>query len=88
MLRYQQQLAFFDAAKVGQGVHYVNLSDASLTRGLAAVLMAILREVEQFSPAVVVDSFRAVLRGATSSGSESGQDVQRFLARLAMQLAN
>src|ERR1700730_9197977 len=38
MLRYQQQFDFFDAAKVGTSVNYVNLSTATLTKGLDAVL--------------------------------------------------
>ena len=47
MLRYQQQFSFFDTAKVGQSVHYVNLSTATLDVGLDAVLEAIQREVER-----------------------------------------
>src|SRR5437660_10816407 len=65
MLRYQQRFTFFDKAKVGSSVHYVNLSSATLHQGLDAVLEAILREVEQLSPAlVVVDSFRTLMRTA------------------------
>src|ERR1700694_2638391 len=52
MLRYQQQFTFFDAAKVGSSVHYVNLSNATLSQGLDAVLQAMLREEEQISPGV------------------------------------
>ena len=37
MLRYQQQFTFFDPAKVGSSVHYVNLSNATLGQGLDAV---------------------------------------------------
>src|SRR3979411_1294854 len=54
MLRYQQQFTFFDAAKVGSSIHYVNLSSATLSLGLEAVLEAIVREVERVSPGVVV----------------------------------
>ncbi|MDQ6674591.1 MAG: protein kinase, partial [Chloroflexota bacterium] len=54
MLRYQQQFTFFDAAKVGSSVQYVNLSNATLDQGLDAVLEAIQREVEQVGPGIVV----------------------------------
>src|SRR3981081_3237090 len=36
MLRYQQQFSFFDSAKVGTSVRYVNLAHATLERGLEA----------------------------------------------------
>ena len=45
MLRYQQRFGFFDKAKVGSSIHYVNLSTATLHQGLDAVLEAMLREV-------------------------------------------
>src|SRR5919204_5662914 len=38
MLRYQQQMAYFDPAKVGESVRFINLSDAVLTQGLDQVL--------------------------------------------------
>ncbi len=47
MLRYQQQFTFFDTTRVGTSVHYVNLSNATLSQGLEAVLETIQREVEQ-----------------------------------------
>src|ERR1051326_6547284 len=70
MLRYQQQFNFFEAAKVGTSVHYVNLSGETLDRGLDTVLEAILTEVEQVNPGVVVvDSFRTLMR-TVGSGAE------------------
>jgi circadian clock protein KaiC len=87
LLRYQQQFDFFDTAKVGSSVHYVNLS-AAVEQGLEAVLQAIQGEVEQVSPAVVVvDSFRAVVRAATG-GKRRRMKMQRFLERLAIQLTS
>jgi circadian clock protein KaiC len=88
MLRYQQQFSFFDAAKIGNSVHYVNLSNATLAEGLDAVLEAIVREVEQVSPSVVVvDSFRTIMRaaGVASGGS---MELQGFLERLAIHLTS
>jgi circadian clock protein KaiC len=88
MLRYQQQFAFFDAAKVGTSVHYVNLSNATLSQGLDAVLEAMLHEVEQVSPGVVVvDSFRTIIRAA-GVGADGGMELQGFLERLAIQLTS
>ncbi len=50
MLRYQQQYAFFDAAKVGDGtVRFIHLGQLALEGGMAKVLEAIVaggREVE------------------------------------------
>src|ERR1041385_3900062 len=51
LLRYQQQFAFFDTAKVGSSVHYVNLSTAVLDLGLEAILEAIQAEGEKVRPA-------------------------------------
>jgi circadian clock protein KaiC len=86
MLRYQQQFTFFDAAKVGSTVHYVNLSDETLDRGLDAVLEAILAEVEHVSPdLVMVDSFRTLMR-AVGSRAKGSKKLQRFLERLAIHL--
>jgi circadian clock protein KaiC len=81
MLRYQQQFAFFDPAKVGGSVRYVNLSEEVLRDDLGAVLDAIVREVEAASPGiVVVDSFRSIARVAGTA------DLQGFLQRLALHL--
>jgi circadian clock protein KaiC len=61
MLRYQQQMQFFDPDKVGAAVRFVNLSQKLLENGLTAVLQAIQREVETTNPGlVIVDSFRTL----------------------------
>ncbi|MGI9146017.1 MAG: ATPase domain-containing protein, partial [Chloroflexota bacterium] len=86
LLRYQQQFSFFDPARVGSSVHYVNLSHATLEQGLDAVLDAIVAEVTRVGPAVVVvDSFRTVVRAAAAA-SDGGLELQGFLERLAIQL--
>jgi circadian clock protein KaiC len=88
MLRYQQKFTFFDKAKVGNSVHYVNLSHATLRQGLDAVLEAIVREVEQVSPGVVViDSFRTIMRAAGGAAHDD-MDIQGFLERLAIHLTS
>src|SRR6202451_1763662 len=46
MLRYQQQSAFFDAAKMDEAIRFINLSHIVLEQNLGAVLDAIIKEVE------------------------------------------
>ena len=47
MLRYQQQFSYFDAAKVGDSVRFVNLTDDMIERGVDGVLERIVKEVEE-----------------------------------------
>jgi len=62
MLRYQREFSFFDSARVGSAVHYVNLSEEALERDLTAVLERITAEVERVGPGFVgVDSLRSIL---------------------------
>ncbi len=85
MLRYQQQYSFFDVSKLNSSIRFINLSDVLLTRGLAATLEAITKEVESSHPSiVVVDSFRTVLRKAQDSETE----VQGFVQQLGMLLTS
>src|SRR6266853_4823728 len=71
MLRYQQQYTFFDEAKLGKAIRFINLSDVVLEKDLNAVLEEITRQVTAADPSiVVVDSFRSVARRASSSESE------------------
>jgi len=90
MLRYQQQYAFFDAAKVGDGtVRFIHLGQAAAEGGMAKVLDAIVQEVEQSNPAiVVVDSFRAMARSALSAGPGGEHEVTDFMQRLALVLTS
>jgi len=86
MLRYQQQMAYFDPAKVGDAIHYVNLSDALQTTDLAQVFADIMRRVEEVSPGLVVlDSFQNIAHLATG-GEEL--EVQGFVQRLALHLTS
>jgi circadian clock protein KaiC len=88
LLRYQQQFSFFDLTKVERSVRFFNLSEEVLTGELAPVLDRIVAEVEQASPAiVVVDSFRSVVRAA-STAAESQLQLQVFLQRLALHLTS
>src|SRR5687767_15067735 len=84
MLRYQQQFAFFDMAKVGSAIHFANLSDEVLGNDLTAVLDAIMAKIEEVSPAIViVDSFRTLVPATSVAGTLS---LHEFVQRLAMKL--
>ncbi len=87
MLRYQQQYSFFDPAKLGKSIRFINLSDVVLEKDLGAVLEEIIREVEECDPSiVVVDSFRTVVRKAAGHGTEG--ELQGFIQRLALHLTS
>ena len=87
MLRYQQQYAFFDRAKLGQAIRFVNLAEVLLEKDLDAVLEEIIKQVKAVQPAiVVVDSFRTVVR--TAPHSPSDMDLQAFMQRLAQFLTS
>ncbi len=87
MLRYQQQYAFFDHAKLNNSIRFINLSQVVLEKDLSAVLDEIAREVEASSPGiVVVDSFRTVVRKALAGASE--MELQGFVQRLALHLTS
>jgi circadian clock protein KaiC len=87
MLRYQQQFSFFDMAKVGPCVRYVNLADDLRAGQFAGVLERIMREVEDFQPALVfVDSFRSVVQTARSD-RQGQNDLQEFVQELGSRMA-
>jgi len=82
MLRYQQQFSFFDVAKVGPAIRYVNLGETLRQGDFSGVLERIMAEVEDFSPSLVfVDSFRSVVQTARS-GNEGLADLQYFIQEL------
>jgi circadian clock protein KaiC len=86
MLRYQQQFTFFDEAKVGSAIRFINLSQVVLERNLDAVLDEITKEVSAAAPGIViVDSFRTVLRKVQG---ESELELQAFVQALALHLAS
>jgi circadian clock protein KaiC len=87
MLRFQQQYAFFDAARVGPAIKYVNLADDLQKSGFAGVLQRILAEVQNFQPELIfVDSFKSVVQ-ATNESSESMASLQYFVQQLGVQLS-
>jgi circadian clock protein KaiC len=87
MLRYQQQFSFFDMAKVGPCIRYVNLADDLRAGHFHGVLERIMREVEDFGPGLVfVDSFRSVMQSARS-GNEGLSDLQQFIQELGSRMA-
>jgi len=82
MLRYQQQFSFFDVAKVGPAIRYVNLGETLRQGDFSGVLERIMAEVEDFSPSLVfVDSFRSVVQTA-KGGNEGLADLQYFIQEL------
>lgn len=86
MLRYQQQYSFFDPAKVGAAVRFVNLNQHLVESGLQGVLKEITKQMQATNAGiVVVDSFRTVLR------RENGDrliDAQSFVQDLALLLTS
>lgn len=90
MLRYQQQYSFFDAGKLEDGsVRFLHLGHTAFMGGLSKVLEAIVQEVEQSEPAiVVVDSFRAMVRSTLAAGSSGELELMDFMQRLALALTS
>ncbi|MES2466112.1 MAG: ATPase domain-containing protein [Verrucomicrobiota bacterium] len=87
MMRYQQQYSFFEEAKLGKAIRFVNLADVVMEQDLNAVLEEIIQQVTSLQPGiVVVDSFRTVVRKAMSSASEL--EMQSFIQRLAQFLTS
>ncbi|WP_437814923.1 ATPase domain-containing protein [Sorangium sp. So ce1078] len=85
MLRYQQQMGFFDPEKVGTVIRFIDLSREVLAADPAVLLDSIVQHVQQTSPAiVVVDSFRTVMRAYVGGDKE----MQGFLHRLALHLTS
>jgi circadian clock protein KaiC len=61
MMRYQQQFAFFDAARVPSAIRFVNLGAEAAGADLDALLARLVSEVTERQPAfVAVDSFRTI----------------------------
>src|SRR5450755_4296294 len=78
MLRYQQQYSFFDEAKLGKAVRFINLSDVVVEKDLNAVLEEIIKQVTAANPGiVVVDSFRTAVRKAMAGVHEA--EMQDFI---------
>jgi circadian clock protein KaiC len=87
MLRYQQQYSFFDEAKLGGAIRFINLADVVMEKDLNAVFEEITKQVTAINPGiVVVDSFRTVMRKASTSVSD--MEMQSFVQRLAQFLTS
>jgi circadian clock protein KaiC len=88
MLRYQQQFPYFDIAKVGPSIRYVNLSDSLRAGDFSLVLDRIMAEVESFAPSLVfVDSFRSVVQ-TKRSGEQGMADLQYFVQELGSRMTS
>jgi circadian clock protein KaiC len=88
MLRYQQQYSFFDIAKLGDSILYINLADSLRTGDFTGVLERIMKEVEAYSPGLVfVDSFRSVVQTGRN-GNEGIADLQYFVQELGTRMTS
>jgi len=88
MLRYQQQLSFFDPEKINRSIYFINLNERVLDQTLAAVLDIIVGEVKARNPAlVIVDAVGNGMRGAATNGpAQDAHERQAFIQRLAVYL--
>jgi circadian clock protein KaiC len=87
MLRHQQQFSFFDEARLGNSVRFINLADVLLKGDAKAVLEEIIKQVTAANPGVVVvDSFRSIER--STIGGTSDVEMQSFAQRLAQFLTS
>ena len=85
MLRYQQLFTFFNQARVGTDVHFLNLSEQALSGDLEGVLALITAEVKRLNPVIiVVDSFRSLVRAQGPDIPTS--ELEHFVQRLALHL--
>jgi circadian clock protein KaiC len=85
MLRYQQQMGFFDPAKIGTAIRFVDLAKHVRDGDLSSLLAAITSEVKATSPAIVViDSFRSVVQ----SNRQDRREISAFLQQLALELTS
>jgi len=82
LMRYQQQFAFFDSAKVPSAIKFVNLSAEATKGDLGAVLDRIVTEVTAMEPAFVcIDSFRTI--GLSVPGDErANMALAQFVQRV------
>ena len=89
MMRYQQQFAFFDVAKVPSAIRFVNLSKEAVADDLTPVLDRIIAEVTKTEPAfVVVDSFRTLGANVPSRDDPVGAAMADFVQLLAQELTS
>jgi circadian clock protein KaiC len=89
MVRYQQQFAFFDKAKVGSAIHFVNLSKEAVSGDLNSVLDRIAAVVTKLEPGfVAIDSFRTIGGLARGDNDQTTVELADFIQKLAQQLTS
>ncbi|MGO9208340.1 MAG: RAD55 family ATPase [Candidatus Limnocylindrales bacterium] len=83
MIRYGQELNFFDRPAIGRRVFFGSLSDALQQRGLDGALDEITTTLRERTPGIlVIDSFKAVAAFAPDA-----QSFRRFVSELAERLS-
>ena len=88
MLRYQQQFAFFDLARINESIRFVKLSDDISKDGFERVLAQITREVKVSSAGFVfVDSFRSLMMEPRHQPQDA-MGLQQFIQQLGMNLSS
>ena len=89
MLRYQQQFSFFDSARIGSAVQFINLTAEVTERDLGEVLGRIVSETERVKPGIViVDSFRTIRAQYRTGEPVATFELDQFVQRLAMNLTS
>jgi circadian clock protein KaiC len=81
--RYMSQFGFFDAAKFGSSIIYMDIGQIMRSQGLAKSLDSIMDTLRESQPAIVViDSFKAIHDLASST-----QEMRTFVYDLAIEVA-
>jgi circadian clock protein KaiC len=89
MIRYQQQFAFFDAAKVPSAIRFVNLGAEAAAADLDALQARIVAEITERQPAfVAVDSFLTIGGHVAQGADRSAPALADFIQRLALLLTS
>ncbi len=61
MLHYLQKFTFFDPAKVGRDVIYLDIGEVIREKGLRNAIAVIVNHVQEYKPSIVgIDSFKAI----------------------------
>jgi circadian clock protein KaiC len=82
MLRYSQNLKFFDMSRVGQNIIYLDIGSVLLEQGLDEVAHQIEQYIETYEPSILaIDSFKAI-----HEMTEDSPRLREFAYRLAVRL--
>lgn len=88
MLRHQQQFDFFDDEKIGQSIHFINLTEDTFGGDLKQMLQRIVDEVLTHQPKLVfIDSFRAAVHSYEVE-QQPNNDLQQFMQQLGLLLTS